>query len=299
MHATDLWPLVEEARRALGSHYDPAMERAAADSGLPSPEWSLLFPALTFEPDSFTVKRLRIRNPYSAPHVFQARLERLVNLGALTPEGEESYRLTEAGRAAIRQVIQAAYASMAPLSPLPAEDLEDLAGLLRTVVQASLDALEPPGKWCIVNSRAIDPGDDAPVMVRIDQYITDLAAYRDDAHLAAWQPLELSGHAWEAFTVLWRGEAGTAEEVQARLPRRGYSTSDYAEALRDLADRGWAAGDSGRFQLTAQGRDLRQEVEERTDRYFFAPWAILNESETGRLRNLTAQLRDGLGQESG
>ena len=284
MTATDLWPLVDRARRSLGSYYDPAMEQAASESGLPTPEWYSLFPALTFDPETVTVERMRVRNPYTAPKILEDRLARLSGLGALTPS-DGGYRLTKRGSQTIRRIIEAAHSSMAALTPMASADLQHLTELLQRLVESCLAAPEPPGKWCLSNSRAIDPGDDANVLVRLDQYVTDLAA---------WQRYAVSGPAWEAFTLVWRGEASTPEEVHSKLVRRGYSLSDYAEELSGVAEREWIVEESGTVRLTAQGQNSRQEAEETTDRYYYAPWAVLSEAETGELRTLLNRLSAGL-----
>jgi hypothetical protein len=103
----------------------------------------------------------------------------------LLDEAEGAYRLSESGKRGAECVLDAAYKKMAMLQPLPSAELERLAGLLRRLVMSCLEAPEPPGKWCITHSRKTDPGDQASGLVRVDQFLSDLAAYRDDAHLAA------------------------------------------------------------------------------------------------------------------
>ncbi|MDY7042442.1 MAG: MarR family winged helix-turn-helix transcriptional regulator, partial [Chloroflexota bacterium] len=143
-------------------------------------------------------------------------------------------------------------------------------------------------------SRWTDPGENASGAARTDQYLTDLYCFRDDAHLAAWRRHDVSGHIWEALTFLWRGDARTAEELAEKLPRRGHSVEAYTEALDDLAGRGWIEETPDGYQSTAQGRALRQEAEDATDRYFFAPWACLNDAEKIQLHTLLTRLRDNL-----
>lgn len=295
MQQPGLWPVAFEALHALGRHYGPEMERVAGERNLP--EWyGWLLPALTFEPEPISVARLRLRSPYTAPRRYEERLARAAEQGYLSPvagaEGE--YRLTTAGREAAYALIKAAYAKMAELQPLPIADLERLAGLLFRLVQSCLVAAGPPGKWCLRHSRRVDPGIEAPVVIRIDQYLSDLAAYRDDAHLAAWQPLAIEGHAWEAFTYLWRGEAATLEELCQKLERRGYSLEEYREALEDLVLRGWLVREGDRYELTALGREVRQQAEETTDRYFYAPWVCLSSQEREELSNLLVRLGKGV-----
>jgi DNA-binding PadR family transcriptional regulator len=231
--------------------------------------------------------------PYTALALNESRLEANARLGLLR-RGEGEYYLTEAGRTAVKRIIAAAYAAMAGLQPLPEADLSRLADLLHRLVEASLAAPEPPDKWRLHLSRRTDPGESAPIVTRIDQYLTDLNAYRDASHLAAWQPYGVSGAAWEAFTYLWRGEADTLEDLCTALARRGHPPEVYAQALTDLVARGWLTEEDGRYRLTPAGAALRQEAEEATDRYFYAPWTCLDEGELAELSDLLTGLRDGL-----
>ena len=134
----------------------------------------------------------------------------------------------------------------------------------------------------------------APALAWIDQYLSDLNAYRDDAHMASWQPSGIGGAAWEAFTCLWRGEARTLAELCDRLAFRGHAGQDYVDALEDLAARGWIAAAGEGYRLTDAGRAVREGAEQTTDAYFFAPWACLAESDLEELRALLVGLRDGL-----
>ncbi|MBU0704896.1 MAG: hypothetical protein KKC18_13635 [Chloroflexi bacterium] len=140
----------------------------------------------------------------------------------------------------------------------------------------------------------LDPGAGASGSVKTDQYLTDLIRYRDDAHIAAWKPYDVSGHAWEALTFIWRGEASTAEELVEKLPFRGHSAEVYAKVLVDLASRGWVEETPDGYRITEEGRGLRQQAEDATDRYFFAPWACLEDAEIVQLHDLLTRLRSNL-----
>ena len=292
----DLWPLLWETLQALTARYGPAIDRAAEAVGIPFGQWyGWLMAARIFEPDPVSAARLGVRAAYTNPALLQARLEQGVELGLLTPTGPGEYHLTNAGHAAVQDLIAAAYAAMAPLQPLPAADLDRLLALLRRLVEASLAAPEPPGKWCLRVARHYDPYGKAGPVPQLDQYLSDLAAYRDDAHLASWRPLGVSGQLWETLTHLWRGDLTTLEDLCARhCAYRGYSCESYAAVLADLIARGWAVGQHDAFRLTEAGRAVRDEAEALTDRYFFAAWQRLNETELAELRGLLTACRDGL-----
>lgn len=303
MNNVDLWPLMWEAWGALTAHYGPAIDHAAEELGIPLGEWyGWLMAARVFEPEPVSAQRLHVRSAYTSLARLEASLARGEHLGLLeradagaAPKGDGSERrLTRAGRSGVQRLIEAAYAAMAPLRPLPEADLLRLAGLLQRLVEANLAAPESPGKWCLRIARHFDPGAGAPVMVRLDQYLSDLSAYRDDSHLAAWRPYGISGHAWEAFTLITRGTVGTLDELVAKLARRGYTREDYAIALQELVERGWISREGETYSVTERGRDLRQEAEAATNRYFFGAWDCLGEEEVNELRELLARFRDAL-----
>ena len=296
MSTSDLWFLAQEAWEALGAGYGPVMARTAAkEAGFPEGAYfGWILPALGLDPDPISARQLAAWSPYTALALDESRLAASARLGFLRDAGDGNYFLTDAGRTAANRITSAAYAYMATLQPVPAASLSRLGHLLRRLVDACLTAPEPPDQWHLQLSRRTDPGEAAPMVARIDQYLTDLNAYRNDASLAVWQPCGVSGATWEAFTCLWRGEVRTLDELCGRLTFRGHPRDDYAGALADLGARGWivAAGDG--YELTDVGRTVREQAEQDIDRYFRAPWACLNEEELAELQTLLADLRDRL-----
>ena len=297
MDLAAVWRETMEALDALGALYFPDMEQAAIRAGLPTPEWNgWLLAALMFESDPLSARLLRTRAPYTSARLFDERLANAAKKGFLarvSGAGYE-YRLTELGRQAAESVISAMHAKMATLQPMSPNDLDRLAELLHRLVVSCLAAPEPPGKWYILCYRRMDPGDDASVVALIDQYGGDLAAFRDDAHLASWQPYNIEGHSWEAFTCLWRGGAMTLGELYQKLEHRCYTRDEYGQALEDLMQRGWVTEETEMYQVTTLGREIRQAAEETTDQYFYAPWSCLSQAETEEFRTLLTHLRGGL-----
>jgi hypothetical protein len=295
MENLDVWPLLWGALDALTSHYGPAIDSAAAELGIPVGQWyGWLMAARIFEPEPVSAERLHVRSAYTAPAQLEASLAKGAGLGLLEPKGQGDYCLTAAGHAAVERLIRTARAAMAGLRPLAGDDLLRLASLLRRVVDASLDAPEPPGKWCLRIARHYDPGVDAPVMERLDQYLSDLSAYRDDSHLASWRPTGVSGQAWDVLTLIWRGVADDLDQICTRKVHRGFTREEYAVALEDLIERGWIVHDSDRYCLTELGESVRSQAEVATYRYFYAPWACLSEEELADVRQLLERFRDAL-----
>lgn len=292
-----LWDLVREAWAPLAPRFMPIFERLSAESGLDSATWGLLLAALTFEPETTTPARLQVRGPYTAAEGYLARLVAAAEKGYLMEVAPSEYRLSDAGRAEAQRSIEEARAAMAEADPLPPADSERLANLLDRLVQTSLATSPPPDTWSIGLSHKLMP-EASPPLPYIEQAISCLAAYRDDAHLAAWQPSELSATALETLTLLWRGEADSLDALCERLARRGHPLQVYAEALAELRERGFVEGPDSAPHVTEAGQTFRDEVEADTDRYFFAPWACLDDAESAELADLLSRLRDGLEESS-
>jgi hypothetical protein len=289
MTIADLYPLSQETLQALDAHYRPAMQQALADAGLEGRHWGVLLFTQGVEPQPLSAARLHAFSPYNAPEALAKRQAEAAEKGLLAPV-EGGYRLTEAGRGALRASFGAVYQALSTFEPLPADDMRRLVGLLRRLVDASLAAPAPADKSHLIASRKTDPSAAVSLAAQIDQYLTDLNGFRDDAHVAAWQPTGLEGPAWETLTMVWRGDADTAEGLAEKLTGRGWEPTVYAAALRSLAERGWLAEQAGAYSVTDKGRAFRQKIEDETDRLFYEPWSELNDGEAQELRSLLTRL---------
>lgn len=288
----ELFPLIESGFRTFWSRYGPAAEQVADEAGLEVDERRLLLAAILAAPEPISTATLARSYVYSAPTLFESALESAAAKGYLAP-ADDGYRLTEQGRAVIERWIEAARQAMVPLIPLPQPELERLAALTHRLVEAAL-AVTNPDPFHLRRSRVIDPGPDAPVMMRIDQYLTDLSAFRDDCHIAAWRGAGFDGPTIEALTLLWRKEQSTLDGIGEVLAHRGHPPQVYADAVAHLREPGYVTGPDDAPTVTAEGRTARQGVEEETDRLFYAPWGCLDEGELADLRDLLTRFRDGL-----
>jgi hypothetical protein len=264
-----------------------------------APAW-LMVQALEFAPEPLTVANLRVRAVWSAPSIIQALLDLLASEKWLDRVGDE-YHLRDQGREIIARSRDRLTNVVEPLLPLlDADEVERMESLLRRVIDASLNTPAPPGNWCLAHSRRRAPGEDAPALLKIIYYLSDINACRDDAHMAAFQPHGVDAYIWEALSFVWQGIAQTADELFDQLWYRGYSREDFAGALEELARRGWIQplGD-GRYEMTDQGRALREAAEQLTDEYFYAPWkACLSVEEIEELRGRMVAMCEWLGEMS-
>ena len=150
---------------ALGAQYNPVLEAAAAQHGLAAPSWyAWLLPALAFEPDALSTAKLRVRSPYVAPQLYEEHLANAAAAGFLRCVDRDGYMLTIKGHQAVQAMLEAGDECMAQLLPMPLDRMEVLADLLQRLVDASLAAPEPSGRWCLAYSRKIDRGSSTPVV---------------------------------------------------------------------------------------------------------------------------------------
>jgi hypothetical protein len=292
MDTTEMWPHALETLMALGAHYVPAMEKAADDAGAVRGVWGLLITALTFEPETITNAKLQKRNPYQN---YTRLLADAAGQGFFQVESPGVYLLTDLGRAVGTEIILAAYARMQTFEPLRVEQMQYLSVLLRKLVIASHTSPAPPDKWCVTHARRLDPGQNAPLIIQVDQHLSDLAAYRDDAHLAAWRELDFDGPTWETFTLFWQGEVEDFDSLVERLSYRRFPKENYKTALQNLEARDLIVRDTNKYKITNAGIKLRQKVEKKTDNYFYAPWDCLDVEELEALEILLGKLAEEMG----
>lgn len=292
MTKTDLLPLAREAMAALEAHYIPAMQQARDAAGMQQADWGPLFLLSYATSRPVSSAYLLQLSPYMSLAGLERRLESAVSRGMIERTENRTFRLAEPGRRAFRGTLEAVWLALAKLEPLPVDDLRRLVDLLVRVVDASLAAPQPRDKRHLAASRGADPGVDAPIAARIDQLLTDLVLFRDDVHPAAWREYNVDGPTWEIFSLIWSGEAPTPEALAERLANRQHPPELIAQSIHDLVARGWVTREDDGYAATAEGRQLRQEAEDETDRLFYAPWDTLSDAEIEELRGLLVRLRD-------
>ncbi len=292
---TELYQLMGRTLGAFAPFYQEGVARLLDEKGQPA-NWFALINVRYQEPARVTPTDFQAHYPYNAPDERTGVLAGLVEEGCLEEDAEGGYRLSDHGRSVIEGFFSIAHEALGSVAPLPAEEMERAASLLERLVQAVESAAEPAEKPSLARSRWTDPGPDSPPAVRIDQLVTDLNHFRDDAHAGAWRKYGVDGRTWETLSILWNEdeEADTATALAERLSNRGYDENDYANSLADLQARGWVEESDGHFQLTAAGREVREAAEEETDRLYFGAWSALSPGEGEELAGLLKQLCEKL-----
>ncbi len=289
---SEVQALFTTARQAIGGLFGPAYQQQLEALGLAGQDSYLLAVASDFEPQPISPARLQIRNPYSNAQFAADGLADMARRGLVEASGGGEYCLTAAGHEKVRALDNILRDTLGNAGSLP--ETETCAALLRKLVDAALVAAEPADRTCVTTNRHSDPGPQGPVLLRILQCLADLNAFRDDAHLGAWRPTGVSGPAWEAFTFLWRGDVTGPADLAEKLPYRHFTADDYRAAVGELVDQGWVTAEDGVYRVTNDGRALRQQVEDLTDRYYYGAWQALSPAELTDLGVRLEHLRDGL-----
>jgi hypothetical protein len=292
-----LWVLCQDVVKSLDQISLSSMQDAAKQVGLENDEWKgWLFPAYILAPDDVSVSKLRIRMPYVHAAFFEAKLVKYAKRGYLTGK-ENQYFLTPIGMEAAENILQGRQDALSQVKSISPDQSLQLAEILCKIIQNCNDSNEPHSKWCLNhNRRQMESQTVVHPLVTIDQYLSDLCAWRDDCHLASWQPFHyLHGQVWEVFTLLWREEAHSLDEVCDQLCfKRGFSRVEYIHAINEIEIRGWVLEQDGALSLTAAGKKIRQSAEGYTDELFLPPFLSISTFEQNQLSDLLISLQNHL-----
>lgn len=288
-----LWDLARQTSATIVPIYQPAFEQFQTSRYIDSRTVGLLMAALSFEPQPISPALLSIRGPYTAAEAYLNKLESAAQADFLVEIDPGKYYLTAQGRLDVQNLMDQGRTLMAESDPLPVEESLRLATMLDQLVRACLEEPSPPGKWCVRHAWKLMPNIKPPLPYT-EQALSCLSAYRDDAHLAAWQSSGLSAVALEALTYIWREEVDSLNALDQKLSHRGHSSSVYANALIQLRKMEMIAGADHSLRLTAHGRTIRDQIERTTTEYFFRPWSALTMDQKTELADLLLRLRDGL-----
>lgn len=289
---TQFWPLISSNAREFWDITEPSIEDAAIREGIPVELYLYSELGLNY----FSVEDFQKRDPFSNTEQFERLFARFDVKGWIAPMPDGRYQVTDRAREGVRRIIQEGDRQLEGFESVCSFDLGRLAGLLEQIVAANRKASEPPHQWAVLERfRVADEA--SPLIVRVREHHMDLFAYRDDSHLSAARPhFGQAGIVWSTLGAIWSGEAVTAEKMAETMAFRGYEVEEYEVALKAAVEIGWVepAEVPGEFRLTQAGRELREQVENLTDEYFYRPWAVLNRQELDEFYELLTKLRDDL-----
>jgi len=249
-----------------------------------------------FSPDPLTTQSYIARGPYANPESYETQMDESVERGWLEKAGKGQYKLSKKGLETVQGFMEMGNQLFSEIPALSDEENSRTADLLAKVVEAAYRLPEPASKPTMEIGVRLNPGADAAPMLRIRRYLTDLNYFREDAHIAAWQPVyDVDGQAFETLTYLWQEQASDPAELAEQISTyRGYDESDYQAAFDELVSHGWAVKTEKKYSISEAGKAIRQEAEERTDAFFTKPFTVLSKAETTELKGLLEKLAEAV-----
>jgi hypothetical protein len=185
--------------------------------------------------------------------------------------------------AALSTVLGARRAGAAAALRRLVPSIEGEAAALAALLEPVVEGADGSGRPLFSANRGLDPSDD-PVE-RLWQGCTSLREHRGDGHVAGLVTHGLDG--CEALVIFAASEGIPAELFRAS---RGWSADEWEAARSRLEHRGLLDGD----RLSAPGAQLREEVEQTTDRLAAAPFAGLGDDQHLALASGLGRMADAV-----
>lgn len=232
--------------------------------GIDRPAYFFVMGGVALQPDE-GARLVDMTNPY--PTVFDGNLASAsaARAAGLVDEVGGKWRMTSKGRELAAEFRRECDTFFRSLEPVPAADIRRLADLLGRALSA-IEASDVPKDHMPRTARY--RGDPSVPMAALDNAVFGLWQARDDCHMASWREAGFDGPTFDVITRVWRNEA--ADEAALMKILGGQRPEDVRAGLAKLRRDGLVKTDG--VAITEQGRDIRQRIEDETDRRFFAPW---------------------------
>ena len=247
------------------------------------------FLAFQLQPQGLTKELLLRRNPYINPREREEVLIDATKIGYLLQDGE-IFTISEKGKTVITDIHQKFYDTINQFDHFPADKMKSLASILEVLVNSVTKTALSDGLLCFDCSQKghlpVDPGS----LAHVDQLLDDLNAFRDDAHISAWKSTGLDGHTLEVLTMVWNADANSPDKLVERMPYRSYQVEDYQATLNKLEDKGWVKQGKDGFEVTDEGKKVRDQIEDATNANYFAPWSALTKDDLAILESTLTEL---------
>lgn len=282
----DIWQAANSCIATFAPHYMYKTIPVLQEHNIFGQQFSFLSHSLGEE--IFSGEHMEHAQPFNNVKHLRERMDEYVEMGFFE-KANGGYLRTTAGDTAIRAFYRAAHEALADYHPMPEDELKTVTHLLKQVVNAAENLDHPADKTNLRHSRMTDPGENGGYMALIDQYVTDLNFYRDDAHNVTWRALDATAVEWDALTQVKNDTASTPEAVNEALTRN-HTLEDYQQAFDALVERGWLKKVAGEYKVTAEGKAVREQAEADTNANFFAPFDTLNSEELDQLQTLLQKL---------
>lgn len=277
MEKTKIWSHIQATQAVVVQQLAPKVQEAVQESIFNGVDrWFHVGLAYEIYPEPMTVKRTQVRNPYTKPEALADNIANLKSHNLLNAEGI----ITERAFNAYQGLVDVQEQVARDITPEDTEALDTVNAYLKQIHDAALTMDAP----CLADSSKRDLHEN-PVH-RLYDLISSLAAFRDDAHLQAWKPLQMNGQIYEAFSLIWDGTAKDAGSLFEARSGRGYEESDWQAALEQLIEKDWLVKEGDTYAVSDEGKRIRDEIETKTDEFFYAAFDNLNAENLKELINL-------------
>ncbi|MEM7332348.1 MAG: hypothetical protein AAF490_09660, partial [Chloroflexota bacterium] len=286
-------------RAKIGALYGEKLQNKTQESNLSSWGLLLLMIGQSNASETVSVDSILAQIPYMNPETLKAHLADTAEAGFLMENGA-GYHLNEAGKSIVSTTLASVSGWVNQNIAVDAETLETVCQTLQQISQGFQNAPEPEAKPSLKSAQFHSPTGENPILLRISRTIAEIAAFRDDVHVAAFNKYDVPAHEWEAFSHVW-GEniwgdrVNTAVDVSQKLGFRGYGEQDYTTALEASVTRGWLTkNEKNVYALTEKGKAIREEAEQETNRLFFTPWQLFAPRELNALHQGLQEIQKAL-----
>jgi hypothetical protein len=291
--------LMENARAALGAigqRTNPTIQKFVEDEGLGEQADSLFIQlGRAYDPEPIGLAHIVKISPYANPEAFTVAFKGAAERGWMEAGENGSYTVAEKGKKAYEKLLALLNKTLSSLEGKTSADLKKLISLLEKTTAAVRETDVVKEKPAVELGKRFEPKGKASDIAWVRRHIASIFNYRDDVHVAAWSQHKVEGYVWEAFSFAWEGEAHTPAELVEKVGSyRNYDEEAYAGAYKSLVKKGWLEEVDGKFEVTEEGKTLRQEVEDLTNEYFEAAFASISDKDFKELFGLLAQLAEDL-----
>ena len=293
---TDMLPEYLTRRQAT---FAAEAKRLGEENGLSERAITVLSPVPALRKGDLVERSIyAFRSPYpiKRPMVEKGWAE-IVAAGFAT-ETPAGWRVTDRAVALAEDVNRRLRAHVARL-PFPVEPTKRASATLWPIAERV-----PASAGRAAIARRLGPGPDEPrsdisTLTRAAQV---LWGFRDDCHIPAWEARGYEGPAFDVLSYVWPGRgdvaytklpALTSVERLAGALEMKQDRADVERNVTALVARGDLERDGDGVRITAQGQRTRDEVEDDTDRSFFAIWD-LDDAKTARLGDDLRTIIDAL-----
>lgn len=250
--------------------------------------------AIGMEPEPFGLAHVYQCIPYANPEIFRQDFEGAVERGWLIISAEGSYRASEKGKKYHRCLHRELESVYGRLRPLPVMQVDRLNEILDEIIAAIAGANTINYKPAFEMDLRLAPVGGSTLQ-KICCNLSHLMAFRDDAYLNAWMDKDVNSYVWEAFSLIYKGQAQTAADLAARLEiQRQYDEDAYTSALAELVARGWITWQEQKYEPTVEGLRVLAEVARTMTQSFFDAWANIEEVKIEQLKVLMEALLKAL-----